>query len=506
MEQATLGTVSFPTSCAAEVQDDFEVAVGLLHSYWFAEAGAAFEAVTRADPTCAMAYWGIAMNASWNPMARMAPSEARMKQALRALERARALAGGATARERMYIEAASALYEGPQGHLERMQEHESAMLRIVEAYPDDEEAAAFYGRIVVANAPPDDLTFSRQLYAAEVMEPLFEEFPDHPGLAHYLIHAYDAPPLAERGVDAALRYADIAPAAPHALHMPSHIFTRLGYWEESVRINARSALATPLPTAAVHPLDYMVYAYLQMGMDEAAGAVVRLAVRVTGERVRVVRLDYNFVAMRARYALERNQWSEAADLPLPSPLPQGGAPPYVAAVTRFARALGMARSGQSGRALREVEALSSLRANAIQQGDEYWPTVMEAQRLAASAWIALADADDAEALALARNAAELEETVEKHAVTPGPLLPARELLGDLLMELGRFEEAQRAYEATLERDPGRARALFGAAQAAERAGDTAAADTHYRSLLNVLEQADPERRDLQAARSWMERG
>ena len=480
--------------------------MGLLHSYWFAEAGAAFEAVAQADPTCAMAYWGIALNASWNPMARLAPSEARLKLAQRALERARALAGGATARERMYIEAAAALYEGPEGHLERMQEHETAMLRILEAYPDDEEAAAFYGRIVVANAPPDDLTFSRQLYAAEVMEPLFEEFPDHPGLAHYLIHAYDAPPLAERGVNAALRYADIAPAAPHALHMPSHIFTRLGYWEESVKANARSALATPLPTAAVHPLDYMVYAYLQMGMDEAAGEVVRLAVRVTEERVRAARLDYNFVAMRARYALERNQWSEAAELPLPSPLPEGGVPPYVAAVTRFARALGMARSGQAGRARREVEALSSLRAYAREQGDEYWPTIMEAQRLAAAAWIALADADDSEALALGRNAAELEGTVEKHPATPGPLLPARELLGDLLMELGRFEEAQRAYEATLEGDPGRARALFGAARAAERAGDTAAADAHYRALLNVLERADPERRDLQAARSWVERG
>lgn len=501
MERATLGTVSFPTSCAAEVQDDFEVAVGLLHSYWFAEAEAAFEAVARADPTCAMAYWGAALNAYWNPMSRMAPSEARMRQALRALERARALATGATARERMYIEAAAALYEGPQGHLERMQEHETAMLRIMEAYPDDEEAAAFYGRIVVANAPPDDLTFSRQLYAAEVMEPLFEEFPDHPGLAHYLIHAYDAPPLAERGTDAARHYANIAPAAPHALHMPSHIFTRLGYWEESVRTNARSALSTPLPTAAVHPIDYMVYAYLQMGMDEVAGQVVLLAVQATEERVRAARLDYNFVAMRARYALERNQWSEAAELPLP----EGGAPPYVAAVTRFARALGMARSGQAGQARREVEALSSLRANAREQGDEYWPTVMEAQELAAAAWIALADADNSEALALGRNAAELEETVEKHPVTPGPLLPARELLGDLLVELGRFEEAQRAYEATLEGDPGRARALFGAAQAAEGAGDTAAADTHYRTLLNALEQADPERRDLQAARSWVER-
>lgn len=493
-----LGTVSFPTSCAPEVQGDFDRAVAMLHSFWFDEAQAAFESVAEQDPDCAMAHWGIAMNSWGNPMTRAEPSPDLTLRGEEAVARARDLADDATERERMYIEAAGALYDDHEsvGHIQRMRAHEDAMRRVMEAYPDDDEAAIFYGRIVVGNAPPDDQTYARQLHAAEIMEPLFEEHPRHPGLAHYLIHAFDAPPIAERGSEAAMRYADVAPEAPHALHMPTHIFTRLGYWEQSVELNQRSAEAQPVPDAAVHPLDYMVYAYLQMGQDDAAAEVIERATSGTDSFYGGL-LGYNYAAMQARYALERDRWAEAAELPLGEDLP-----PYVMGVTRFARGIGSARSGRTQQAREEVQALARLRDELEAAGDSYWPTVLDAQRLAVAAWVARADGDDDEALRLASEAADLESTVEKHPVTPGPILPARELLGDLQMEMGNPEAAQRAYETTLEEEPRRARALHGAARAAEAAGDPEAAGGHYDELLELLSDADPDRPDLNAAREW----
>jgi len=493
-----LGTVSFPTSCSDEAQPIFERAVASLHSFWFPEAEAGFREAAELDSGCAMAYWGHAMTVWGNPMTRAAPPESRVRVAKEALERARALSENITSRERAYIEAAAALYDGyPEvGHIERMHAHEGAMRELMEAHPDDPEAAIFYGRITVGNAPPDDLTFSRQLHAASVMEPLFQEMPDHPGLAHYLIHAFDAPAIAEEGIDAAFRYADIAPDAPHALHMPTHIFTRLGYWEESIELNARSAQAEPEPDAAVHPMDYMVYAYLQLGRDREAGEVVATA-RSASDEFYGGLLGYNLAAMHARYALERNRWEEAARLEV-----SDQAVPYVEAVTRFARAVGAARGGEPDQARSEVRRLEELRDELRSQGEDYWATVTEAQRLASAAWIALADGDHEGALSLARDGADLEGTVEKHPVTPGPLLPALELLGDLLMELDRPADALRAYEATLEKERNRARAHFGASLAAEAAGDRDAADRHHGVLLELLKNADEGRRDLEAARAW----
>jgi tetratricopeptide (TPR) repeat protein len=494
-----VGSVSFPTSCSAEAQPRFEWSVAALHSFWFEQALEGFEEAARMDPDCAMAQWGIAMTLWGNPMTRAAPPEARVRAALGAGERARARSGGITEREWGYIEAAAALFEGhPEvGHIQRMRAHEDAMRRVMEAHPEDTEAAIFYGRIAVGNAPPDDLTFSRQLHAAAIMEPLFREMPDHPGLAHYLIHAYDAPPIAGLGIDAAMRYADIAPDAPHALHMPTHIFTRMGYWEESIELNARSAEAEPVPDAAVHPLDYMVYAYLQLGRDREAAEVLARA-RSAPDHFHGGLIGYNLAAMRARYALERNDWPGAAALELP----EGEALAYVEAVTRFARALGSARSGQIEEARAELSAMASLGDMLDSEGEDYWATVVEAQRLAAEAWVTFASGDAAGALRLARQGADLEGTVEKHPVTPGPLLPARELLGDLLMKLDRPAEALGEYETTLTQERNRARATFGAARAAEAAGDEAGAARHYRALLELLENADEDRPDLQAARRW----
>jgi tetratricopeptide (TPR) repeat protein len=488
-------------TCTDEARALFEPAVAMLHSFWFEEATAAFRQVAEVDPGCAMARWGTAMTLWGNPMTRAAPPESRIPEAIAAVAEARSLSGSATERERMYIEAAAALYEGhPEvGHLERMRAHEQAMRATMEANPDDAEAAIFYGRVVIANAPPDDLSFSRQLHAVSVMEPLFADRPDHPGLAHYLIHAFDAPPIAEEGLDAALRYADIAPDAPHALHMPTHIFTRLGYWEESIELNTRSAAAEPNPDAAVHPLDYMVYAYLQLGRDQEAGEVVSRARDIPNEFYGGL-IGYNFAAMPARFALERNRWEQAMETPVPE-----AAPPYVEAVARFARAVGAARSGQADAARPEIARLEQLAGELRAMGDSYWATVIDAQQLAAAAWLARAVGEDAEALRLAREAADLEGTIEKHPVTPGPLLPAQELLGDLLMEMDRPAEALAAYESVLESERSRARALFGAARAAEGAGNAEAAGRHFGALAELLAGADPDRPELVALSEWQAR-
>ena len=493
-----LGKVSFPTSCKAEVQPRFERAVAMLHSFWFDEAHRAFQEVATADPTCAIAHWGIAMTLLGNPLIGQPLPQQRLASALAAAERGGVLAAHASPRERGYVDASLALYRGVgSDRRPRLQAYEAAMRTLREQYPDDAEAAVFYAIAVVANAPASDLTFARQKHAAEILTPLFARQPDHPGLAHYIIHAFDSPQLAGHGLAAARRYADIAPSAPHALHMPSHIFTRLGYWDESISTNRRSAAAEPDSNAAVHPMDYMVYAYLQQGRDEEARKVVARAVQ-NPDRFYGGIIGYNFAAMPARYALERGRWADAAQLRVPT-----GAPPYVEAVTRFARAIGAARSAQPAMAREEITRLDGLRDSLQRAGDQYWATVVEAQRLAAAAWTARASGDDGEAVRLARAGAELEETIEKHPVTPGPLLPARELEGDLLLDLGRPADALRAYEKTLEREPNRARALAGAARAAELAKNTDAARKHYAALAKLMDRADADRVEAKTAKAFI---
>jgi tetratricopeptide (TPR) repeat protein len=468
----------------------------MLHSFWFDAAEREFAAIAAADETCAMAHWGRAIAMMGNPMTRAAPGAEPFAAGADAIARAQELAPNASHREQMYIDAAVAYYAGAEDadHATRMRRMEEKFAALHQAHPEDPEAALFHGRTMVANAPPADTTFAALLAAAMVMEPVAEAHPDHPGVLHYLIHAYDVPQLASRAREAAFAYADVAPAAPHALHMPSHIFTRLGYWDESIETNARSAQAEPVPDAAVHPMDYMVYAYLQQGRDAEAGEVVARAVQ-NSDRHYGGLLGYNFTAMPARYALERAAWAEAATLRIPV-----GALPYVEAVTRFARAIGAARSGDGGAAQMEVEALGVLQAKLADAGDAYWSTIVEAQRLAAAAWTAHAAGDHAEAEQLARAAADLEETVEKHPVTPGPLLPARELLGDLLLAHNKPAEALAAYRATLRREPRRARTLFGAARAAQLAGEREASVALYQELLEVMARADDGRPEVAQAR------
>ncbi|MGH7448290.1 MAG: tetratricopeptide repeat protein [Longimicrobiales bacterium] len=501
-DETLLGRVTFPVSCAAAVRPQIQQAVAMLHSFWFESARAAFTAVLEADPQCAMAHWGVAMTMMGNPMTRATPSRAALEEGAAAAARAAQLGSAATHREQMYIAAAAAYYADHQtrDHLTRMRSLEEAFADLHEAHPEDMEAAIFHARTIVANASPADRTFAAQLRGAGIMQPLFDEHPDHPGLAHYLIHAYDVPQLAERGTKAALAYADIAPAAPHALHMPSHIFTRLGYWDESIETNARSARAEPDSNAAVHPLDYMVYAYLQQGRDTDARNVVERVVRIDDSYYGGL-LGYNFTAMPARFAVERGAWADAAALRLPV-----GAAPYVQALAHFARAVGAARTGNAAAAQADVAALARLKAELDGANDSYWATVVESQRLAAAAWVAHANGAVDAAVQLAHEAAELEETVEKHPVTPGPLLPARELEGDLLLALGRAADALAAYERTLEREPRRARALFGAARAAEQTGDAEAAAARYREILEVMGSGEPSRPEIIAARRYLASG
>lgn len=502
-----LGRVEFPVSCSAEAQRGFERAVALLHSFWWSEAERAFAAVAEADPGCAMAHWGLAMVHRGNWFAGQPSAEA-LRRGLAAAERARAL-GPPTARERGFVDAVHTLFADARtrDHRTRSLAYEDAMRAVHEAAPDDLEAAVFYALAITANATPADTGFVRQRRAGALLGPLFERQRDHPGLAHYLIHTYDAPPIAHLGVEAARQYGEIAPSVPHAQHMPSHIFTRLGLWQESIEANAASAESarayevaegmTAVSFDRAHAWDYLVYAHLQRGQDAAAREI--LAQVHGAEAVPSVATDYAFAAIPARLVLERGAWADAARLAVRrSPgFPAGEA------ITHFARGLGAARNADAPAAEREVAALAALRDTLQQRGEAYWSQITEAQRLAVSAWVAQAAGRSDEALALLDRAAGIEETLGKHPVTPGPILPARELHGDLLLELGRPADAQRAYETALGYEPNRARLLHGAARAAERAGDTAAARRHYAALLAVMEAADTDRPEPHAARAFL---
>ncbi|MBW3654868.1 MAG: hypothetical protein KY444_02085 [Gemmatimonadetes bacterium] len=497
-----IGRVEFPTSCAPPAQAHFERGVAMLHSFWFDAAEREFQQAAAADPRCPMPHWGTAMTLLGNAFTGASPSPANLARGLETAQRATELAAAATHREQMYARAALALYADHQAtpYRARLQAHEAAMRSLHEAHPEDPEAAIFLARAFIANAPPTDLQYTRQLEAAAILEPLFRERPDHPGLAHYTIHAFDAPPIAQRALDAARRYADVAPDAPHALHMPSHIFTRLGYWDESIETNRRSAAAEPDSNAAVHPMDYLVYAYLQQGRDREAGRVVERAVQNPDLFYGAGITRYNFSAMPARLALERGRWTEAAQLAVPA-----AAPAYVRAIRLFARGIGAARAGAPANAAESVDALRVLTDSLTAAGESYWATAVGAQRLAAEAWMAHAAGDRDRALQLARQAAELEETVEKHPVMPGPLLPARELQADLLLEVGRPAEALAAYRETLRREPNRARALYGAARAAQASSQGDAARDYYRQLLALMAKADPDRPEPAAARAVLDR-
>lgn len=469
-----LGHVDFPSTCRPEVQAGFERGVALLHSFWYEEAGRSFREVAAADSGCALAYWGQAMSVLhplWTP-----PPRGERIRALADAERAVGLSRPGT-RARDYADAIAAYYRGEETVDERARllAYEQAMAAVARRRPKDEEARIFHALALIALGQLDagDSTHARQREAAGILEPLFRRHPDHPGLAHYLIHAYDSPALARHGETAADRYASITPSVPHAEHMPSHIYTRIGAWDKSITANRRSVEAARRFEAAEHPgalwdqdahaLDYLVYAYLQLGRVADARAVAERVAGVTEMfPPGALPLDYALAAIPARLALERDDWRAAETLPIrPAPAWRG-----VEGITRFARALGAARGGHLPAARVEIDSLAGLERSLAAAGgaQTYWSTQVRILRLAAAAWMSLAAGDTTDALRQGSAAADLDDAVEKHPVTPGAVLPARELYGDLMAVTGRPVQARAAYERALARQPGRARSLAGLAQ------------------------------------------
>lgn len=463
-----LGHVDFASGCHARVQARFERGVALLHSFWYEEAGRAFGEVATADSGCALAYWGKAMSVLhplWTP-----PTPEERVRALADAERAVRLSRPGT-RPRDYAEAIATYYRGDTVDPgARLLAYERAMDGVAQRRPADEEAQIFHALSLIGlgQLHASDSTLARQREAARILEPLYRRHPDHPGLAHYLIHAYDSPALARDGMAAADRYASIAPSVPHAEHMPSHIYTRIGAWDKSIAANLKAAEAARQFEAARHPgamwdqrahaLDYLAYAYLQLGRVADARAVAQQVAGVTETfPPGTLTMDYALAAIPARLALERDDWQAAETLSVrPAPAWRGAE-----GITRFARALGAARGGHAAAARTEIDSLANLeRTLAVAGGAQaYWSTQVRIQRLAASAWVALAAGDTADALRQGLAAADLDDAVEKSPVTPGAVLPARELYGDLLAQAGRPAEARAAYTLALARQPGRARCL-----------------------------------------------
>ena len=504
-----VGSVKFLTSCAPAVQGDFERAVALLHSFWYEEALKAFTAITAKDPHCAMGYWGIAMSVYyplWQP-----PSAAMLQQGAAALEKARGLT--ASPREKDYIAAIESYYRDSDkiDHKTRAVSYEKAMAQVYARYPDDREAAVFYALALNATAAPTDKTYANQLKAGAILEKVYAEQPDHPGVAHYIIHSYDYPPLATRGLVAARGYAKIAPTVPHAQHMPAHIFTRLGLWQESIDSNRASADAGKAYYArqgkdtvwdqTLHALDYVVYAYLQTGQDKQARAVLEELGAMQKSEPESFVAAYAYAAIPARVALEQHRWSEAAAVgPASKPFPWDRFA-WAEAITSFTRAVGAARTGDAVKARAEVQKLQGYRAALVAAKQTYWAEQVNVQQQAAAAWAARAEGKNEEALTLMRAAADLEDSTEKHPVTPAPVVPARELLGEMLLDLNQPAQALIEFEASAVREPNRLNGLYGAARAAELSGNTAKARTLYTRLVALCDRADGERPELKHAKA-----
>ena len=495
-----LGKVNFPTSCRAQLQPKVQRAVAMLHSFWWPEGERAFQEIAAEDPGCAaIAAWGFASILMYNPFVGVVPPK-EIERAQGAIAKGRQ-AGAKTEREKDYLEAVAAYWDDFANRTERQRAlaRSEAYGKLAAKYPKDDEAQIFNALYLIAIQQASDQTYSNSLKAAAILEKQFGKYPNHPGVAHYLIHSYDAPPVAQKGVPAARRYASIAPDAPHALHMPSHIFTRVGAWPDSATTNRRSAdvaIKGKEGDDALHALDYVVYAYLQLGRDSEAQKTVAEALGIPGHTPRFV-APYALAAMPARLVIERGAWREAAQLQ-----PQQSKFPFTEALTHQARAIGAARIGDAAAAKAEVDKITEKRDALRAAKNEFWATEVEVMRLSASAWTALAENRNDEALSLMRQAADLEDKNEKHPVTPGRLLPAREQLGDLLMEAKRPGEALKEYEQSQKREPERFRSLYGAALAAEMAGDARTARRYYTHLVQVAGKGEP-RAELELARAYI---
>ena len=492
-----LGKLSFPTSCDPKVQADFERGVAMIHSYWFLIARRTFEGVLREDPSCAIAYWGIALDLLNNSLA-VVPPRADAEAAWAALEKARAV-GAKTQRERDWIEALSAYFRDHDKRPvnARLAAYNDAMGQLAQRYPDDYEAQAFYALTLQASASPSDTTYANQLKSVAILEKLYEQNPQHPGVTHFIIHAYDYHPLAEKGIPAARRYASIAPAVPHARHMPSHIYSMVGLWEESIASNASAIEIQP---DYYHAADFSVYAHLQLAQDAKAKALMDKSIATADRGDRPITF-VNFTAknaMSARYFLDRADWAGAAAHPFTS-----SQYPQPDSLIRFTRGLGMARTGDLAGAKAEIEAIKTLRAALEKSNQSYWADRSEEQMLAISAWVALKEGAPDQALRFMRTAADGEDGSVKHVAMENRLYPLRELFAELLLEMGQPAAALSEFEAALKQTPNRYRTFLGIARAANAAGDRQKASEYYGKLVDLAKNADTERQETREAKNFL---
>jgi tetratricopeptide (TPR) repeat protein len=502
LSAAQLGTVNFPASCAASEQKPFERGVALLHSFWYEEAEKQFAAIAKDDPKCAMAHWGIAMSL-WHQLWDH-PDDAILKRGLEEVEKAQSL-HPPTQRERDYIAAIGDFYAQPgkREYQQRADAYCQAMQQMDQHYPDDKEAAAFYALSLLAAEPYDDTTFARRKEAAKVLEPLFTAEPNHPGVAHYLIHAYDKPQLAQLGLPAAERYAKIAPASPHALHMPSHIFARLGLWQQDIDSNLASIAATR-KTAAMHmggadhqfhAMDFLLYAYLQSGREADAAALiaeVEAMPPMVDEHDNYNMQNFALSDFPAMYDLELHHWSDAAQL-----TPVSGADPADAALTYWARAIGAARSGNPTQARTDIAKLAELQKQLAAKHRDESATMVAWEQQGAQAWLSYAEGNTEAGLSSLRDVSSKEEATGGE--TGG--IPSREMLADMLLEMKRPGQALTEYQATLKLNPNRFNSVYGAAQAAELSGQIKQAGDYYAQLIKICAGSASNRPELARARS-----
>ena len=494
-----LGNVAFETSCNAVAQRRFNRAMRYQHSFWYSAAKEIFEEVAQADAECGMAHWGVALSLLNNPHA--AIPAANLPLGLAAIQKAKQV-GAKTERERDYIDALMLMYADYDKltHTQRIRAFLGAMEKLATKYPKDDEAQIAYAITLNTSASPADKTYAQQSKGAAILEPISKRLPQHPGVTHYLIHLYDYPATAQKGLDAAGRYAKVAPDAPHAQHMPSHIYTRVGYWKESVSSNTASVKAAKAENSVgdqLHGQDYLVYAYLQMAQDKLARAVVD-DIGATNVTTNVQAGGFALAASPARYEMERGDWKAAAELQVrPSPFK------HAMAITHFARAVGAARSGKPDAAKADIAKLAELRDQLREAKDAYWAEQVDIQWQVANAWVLNAEGKTEEALKLMSAAADAEDKTEKSPVTPGPLAPARELYGEMLLERGMAKEALAAFEATKAKEPNRFRGYAGAAKAAEKLGDRDAAKANYEKLIKLLAQPQSDRAEVKTAYQFL---
>jgi len=504
---AKLGAVRFENSCKPEVQDTFTRGVALLHSFWYDEAERQFRVVAEKDPACGMAWWGVGMSV-WHPLWEPnGPNPDKLKVGQEAMQKAHA-AGARSEREKSFIAALTMFYADAEKtpHLDRVLAYERAMKELHAKFPADDEATAFYALSLLGSAGslPPDKTYKRQIEAGEMLEPLAARAPEHPGLEHYIIHSYDYPTLAARALNAARRYAKIAPDAPHALHMPSHIFTRMGLWQDSIESNLASAAAARkngLTGDELHALDYLEFAYLQTGQDKLAEEIThKVRQGLKGDAARFAGL-FASASIPVRYVIERRQWADAAALPTEG-LP-GGRYSWADATVYFARALGASRTGRLDQARADVAKIGALKQTLVEAKENYWVSQVEIQRRAAEAWLQYAAGKRDDALTAMRSAVELEDSTDKHPVTPGSVIPMRALLGDMLLEMKRPAESLGEFTRLMNTEPNRFVAVYGAARSAEMKGDRKLAAELYGKLSELGARGNMDREELKQARRYL---